>query len=90
MKKPILLSLASVLCAGLMAGCSSEVHNPHQESVCPTDFIASWGQDVYYGGSPCFMDGHQVPVNFPRRHGESVSVSTSGNASVAVSGSAGR
>jgi hypothetical protein len=85
MRKPILLSLASVVCAGLFVGCSGEVQNPHQESVCPTDFIAIWGQDAYYGPVPCYMDGHPVPVTFPARHGESM-VSTSGNASVTVSG----
>ena len=95
MRHALLISMASVLCAGLLAGCSNEVHNPEQRDVCLTDGFTSWGQDVYYGRYiPCFMDGHEVAVTPPRQRVDSTSVtttsvSTSGSASVTVSGTAG-
>ncbi len=96
MKHRISLSLALVLCAGLLAGCSSEVHDPHQTCWCPTDGLASLGQEIYFGKfTPCWSDGHAVPVTLPERcvyYGDSLAGSTSGNTGsvytgVTVSGS---
>ncbi len=101
MKHPISLILASVLCAGFLAGCSNEVQTAHHGCCCPTDPIASFGQDIYYGRyTSCWSDGHQVPITFATRcdySGESmtvanapspnVSVSTAPNPNVSVSGS---
>jgi len=92
MKQAILLSLVSVLSAGVFVGCSNEVQNPHQTCWCPTDGIASFGQDVYYGRFvPCWADGHAVPVTYrtPCDYGYSTEASTSVNTSVTVSGSMG-
>jgi hypothetical protein len=90
-KRSILLSLAAIPFAGMLGGCflSAEVHNPPQvrRCSCPTDFIASWGQDVYYGRyTPCFSDGHAVPVTFPEHCDYTTGVSTSMNTRVTVSG----
>ena len=69
MKHSIMFAMALVLSGGFFAGCSNEVHNPHQEQACPTDGLASWGQDVYYGRYiPCFSDGHSVPFTLPHHH----------------------
>ena len=91
MKRSILLSLASIPFAGMLGGCflSAEVHNPPHahRCFCPTDGIASWGQDIYYGRDiPCFSDGHAVPVTFPEHCDYQTGTSTSMNTSVTVSG----
>ena len=63
MKRMVLISVVSVLGAGLFAGCSNEVHNPHEREMCPTDGLAILGQEIYYGKfTSCIEDGHQVPV----------------------------
>ena len=102
MKHALLRSLASVLCAGFLGGClSMEVQNPPGRHTCwcPTDAIASFGQDVYFGRfTPCFSDGHAVPITLPEHcdystgyststASASASVSTSTGASASVSGS---
>jgi hypothetical protein len=55
MKRRSLYLAATVLSAGMLSGCLSG------PDVCPTDGIARWGQEVYYGaGIPCYSDGHPV------------------------------
>ena len=88
MKHPILVPLASILCACVLTGCiSGEVQAPHQRCSCWTDGIASFGQDVYFGRfDACFTDGHAVPVTFPEHCDYATGVSTSMNTtSVTVS-----
>jgi len=89
MKHPIALLLASILCAGLLVGCSNEVRNPQQTCFCLTDPIASFGQDVYFGRfNPCIADGHAVPIHLPTPCDYGYATSTSVTTSVTVSGSA--
>ena len=89
MKHPIYLFLASVLCAGFLAGCSNEVQTAHHGCCCPTDPIASFGQDIYYGRyTSCWSDGHQVPITFATRcdyYDQSMTVVNSPSPSVSVS-----
>ena len=65
MKHRLSLFVALVLCGGLLAGCSNEVHDPHVTCWCPTDALAKIGQDSYYGRfTACWSDGHAIPVTF--------------------------
>jgi hypothetical protein len=57
MKRRSLYLAATILSAGMLTGCSSG------PDICPTDCIARWGQEAYYGrGIPCYSDGHPVYV----------------------------
>jgi hypothetical protein len=92
MKRMILLSLASVLGAGLLVGCSNEVHTSRQTCWCPTDAIAMWGQDIYYGRNiGCWSDGHAVPITFPEHcvYYDTTTYSTSTSTTVSASASMG-
>jgi hypothetical protein len=88
----LFFSLSLIGFAALLAGCSSEVRNPHQTCFCLTDPIASFGQDVYFGRfTPCFADGHAVPITLPTHcdYGyDSLTYQTNTSTSVTVSGSA--